>query len=77
MAVELINCVKNVKVFHKVLSKCKPLAFYYMCISFPAAYNAEEDVKLLINFPLVCAEIHHFWWQGDGLKSLSSETDKR
>lgn len=65
---ELINCGKNVKVLRKVLFKCKPLAFYYVRISLPAAYDAEEDVKLLINFPLVCAEMHHFWWQGDGLK---------
>lgn len=77
MAVELINCGKNVNVFRKALSTCKPSAFYYVCISFPAASDADEDVKLLINFPLVCTEIHHFWWQGDGLKGLSSETDKR
>lgn len=74
MSMELINCGKNVKGFHKVLSKCMPLAFYCVCISSPAAYDAEEDVKLLfINFTLVCFEIYHFQWQEDGLGGLSSK----
>lgn len=73
---ELINYGKNVKVFRKVFSKCMPLAFYYVYISFPATYDAEEDVKLLISFPLACVEICHFWWQTDRLGGgLSSEID--
>lgn len=52
-----------------------PSAFYYMYISFPATDDAEVDVKLLINFRLVCVEICHFWWQRDRLGGLSSETD--
>lgn len=71
MAMELINCGKSEKVFCKVLSKCMPLAFYYVCISFPAAYNAEEDVKLLINSLLVCVEIYHSGGRETGWEALA------
>ena len=71
MAMELINHGKSVKVFCKVLSKCAPLAFYYVCISFPAACNAEEDVKLLINSLLVYVEIYHSGGRETGWEALA------
>lgn len=51
-----------------------PLALYNVYISFPTASDAKENVKCLTNFPLVCVEIYHFWWQRDRLGGLSSET---